>query len=326
MVANGSDARQLTDDGRSRLPAWSPDGTQLAYQRWVDDGLTDVYVMGMDDSGVQTRPILEGEAAFDSLTWSPDSSTLAIDAFDRKTHHCSIVTVTLGGDVTTVLESQRPEPFAGAETERSLCAGTLVWVHLKRVEASVESTPLVIDHITITDPLNGRSQVEAEVVATWPRGEFPGFHRCVFIARDQAGKEVGRFEDVLASLRPSMPVRVDASSPASSMVGECGPRLDTGTPYRYDFSNVRVTNRDVLPGVTPEGVATVTYDAKWAGGGELAGAVSCRVAVLDDGGSVVGSVGFNFYALTGSGTNLATRVEVRGTPASAEIHCSPFSG
>lgn len=190
----------------------------------------------------------------------------------------------------------------------------------------VESTPLVIDHITITDPLNGRSQVEAEVVATWPRGEFPGFHRCVFIVRDQAGNEVGRYEDVIASLRPSMPVRVDASSPATSMDGECGPRLDTGTPYRYDFSNVRVTNRDVLPGVTPEGVATVTYDAKWAGGGELAGAVSCRVAVLDDGGSVVGSVGFNFYALTGSGTNLATRVEVQGTPASAEIHCSPFTG
>jgi hypothetical protein len=190
----------------------------------------------------------------------------------------------------------------------------------------VESTPLVIDHITITDPLNGRSQVEAEAVATWSRGQFPGFHRCVFIARDQAGKEVGRYEDVIAGLSRTIPVRVDASSPASSMDGECGPRLDTGTPYRYDFSNVRVTNRDVLPGVLPDGVATVTYDAKWAGGGELAGAVSCRVAILDEGGSVVGSVGFNFYALTGSGTNLATRVDVHGTPASAEIDCSPFTG
>jgi hypothetical protein len=190
----------------------------------------------------------------------------------------------------------------------------------------VESTPLVIDHITITDPLNGRSQVEAEVVATWSRGEFPGFHRCVFIARDQSGKQVGRYDDIILSLRQSMPVRVDASSPASSMDGECGPRLDTGTPYRYDFSNVRVTSRDVLPGVTPEGVATVTYDAKWAGGGELAGAVSCRVAILDDGGSVVGSNDFNLVLGTGSGKDLFARVEVQGTPASAEIHCSPFTG
>jgi hypothetical protein len=327
MDADGSNAEQLTNDGRSRLPAWSPDGARLAYQRWVDDRPTQVYVMNMDDPGRAAHPILTGRAGFDSLTWSPDSSAVAINAFDRQSRRCSIQEVTLGGDVSTVLESKLPERGSVPPgTEQLICPGTLVWAFVKTVEATPASASLLIDHVEITDPLNGRSQVEAVAVATWSRGEFPGFHRCVFIARDQTGEEVGRYDDLIASLSPSISVRVDASSPASSMDGECGPRLDTGTPYRYDFSNVHVTNRDVLPGVTPEGVATVTFDAKWAGGGELAGAVSCQVKILDDGGSVVGSDHFNFYLLTGSGTDLTARVEVQGASASADISCSPFSG
>jgi hypothetical protein len=190
-------------------------------------------------------------------------------------------------------------------------------------DRSVEPAPLLIDHITITDPLNERSQVEAVAVATWSSGEFPGFHRCVFIARDDAGQEVGRHDDLVASLVPTITVRVDASSPASSMDGECGPRLDTGTPYRYDFSDVHLTRQGPAPLTNRS--AVVGFDARWAGGGQ-AGAVRCRVTILDDTGTVVGSDNFNFYVLTGSGKNLTTRVDVQGTPASAEIRCSPFTG
>jgi dipeptidyl aminopeptidase/acylaminoacyl peptidase len=324
MDADGSNAEQLTNDGRSRLPAWSPDGATLAYQRWGDDRPTQVYVMNIGDPGRAAHPILTGRAGFDSLTWSPDSSAVAISAFDRQSNRCSIQEVTLEGDVSTVLESELPERGSvppGAE--QLICPGTLVWAFVKTVEAPPASASLVIDHIKITDPLNERSQVEAEAVATWSRGEFPGFHRCVFIARDQTGQEVGRYDDIVVSLSPSISIRVDASSPASSMDGECGPRLDTGTPYRYDFSNVHVSRE--FPGPITSRVAVVGFDAKWAGGGQ-AGAVRCRVTILDDAGAVVGSGSFNFYLLTGSGTDLATRVEVQGTATRADISCSPFSG
>lgn len=324
MHADGSNVEQLTDDGRSRLPAWSPDGATLAYQRWVDDRSTHVYVMNMDDPGRAAHPILTGKAGFDSLTWSPDSSAVAISAFDRQSHRCSIQEVTLEGDVSTVLESDLPESGSVPPgTKQVLCPGTLAWAFLKTEEARTASASLLIDHIRITDPLNERSQVEAEAVATWSRGEFPGFHRCVFIARDRTGQEVGRYDDIVASLSPFISVRVDASSPARSMDGECGPRLDTGTPYRYDFSNVHVSRE--FPGPITNRVAVVGFDAKWAGGGQ-AGAVRCRVTILDDAGAVVGSDGFNFYLLTGSGSDLATRVEVQGTPTRADISCSPFSG
>lgn len=186
---------------------------------------------------------------------------------------------------------------------------------------------LKIDGIKITDPLNDRSQVEAQAVVAWSGNEFPGVYNCAFIARDLNGRDVGRYEDILLSLSPmaSFPVKVDASSPASSMDAECGSRLDVGTPYRYDLSNVRVESGDEAPGVTRGDAVTVEFDAKWAAEGQ-AGAVRCQVAILDDGGAVVGSKDLNLFILTGSGTGLTTAVEVNGTPAAANFDCSPFSG
>jgi hypothetical protein len=244
-------------------------------------------------------------------------------------------------DIITRGDRQR-SPWVAPGKKRALAAGLvlsaalivgLVWVALQHPELrrppAAEEVPggsgtLRIEHITITDPLNHRSQVEAQVVAVWSGNEFPGFFRCAFIARDQDGREVGRYEDVVASLDApiSFPVKMDASSPAASMESDCGPRLDTGIPYRYDFSNVHVSRE--FSGPITNRVAVVGFDANWAGGGQ-AGAVRCRVTILDDAGAVVGSDGFTFYLLTGSGTDLATRVEVQGKPASAAISCSPFS-
>jgi hypothetical protein len=223
---------------------------------------------------------------------------------------------------------------AGLALTTALIVG-LVWITLQHPELSRSpaaesevpggSGTLRLDHITITDPLNHRSQVEAQALAVWSGHEFPGFFECAFVALDRDGGVVGRYEDVVASLSSpvSFPVEVDASSPATSMEGDCGSRLDTGIPYRYDFSNIHVGKR--LTASFTNRAAVVGFDAKWAGGGQ-AGAVRCRVTIRDDAGAIVGSEFFNFYLLTGSGTDLAQMVEVHGTPVSADISCSPFSG
>jgi hypothetical protein len=71
--------KQLTESG-SKIdsnPAWSPDGSQIAFSRrnsW--DNNYDVFVMNADGSGV--RPIAETPAVDFKPTWSPDGTTMLI--------------------------------------------------------------------------------------------------------------------------------------------------------------------------------------------------------------------------------------------------------
>jgi Tol biopolymer transport system component len=74
--------KQLTTsaDGVDADPAWSPDGTQIAFRRRVPNGTLngnqDVYVMSADGTGV--RRIAGTPAADFKPIWSPDSKNLLI--------------------------------------------------------------------------------------------------------------------------------------------------------------------------------------------------------------------------------------------------------
>jgi Tol biopolymer transport system component len=85
MQPDGSGQTRLTNDPLDdEEPAWSPDGTKLAFRRNVlnaDGGAQgDIYVMNADGSGqrdITNNPDLEFRPA-----WSPDGTTIAFD----KTH------------------------------------------------------------------------------------------------------------------------------------------------------------------------------------------------------------------------------------------------
>jgi Tol biopolymer transport system component len=77
-VIGTGDPKQVTDDedGLNTFPAWSPDGSQIAFSREVDDDNTDIFVMNLNGSDV--RQVTESEASDTRPSWSPDGKNLLI--------------------------------------------------------------------------------------------------------------------------------------------------------------------------------------------------------------------------------------------------------
>lgn len=78
MDADGSNPTQLTfsSDAQETWPAWSPDGTQIAYTSNADDDSQDVWVMDADGSNQARLTVNTG--VFDAFPeWSPDGTQIA---------------------------------------------------------------------------------------------------------------------------------------------------------------------------------------------------------------------------------------------------------
>jgi Tol biopolymer transport system component len=73
-----SEPVQLTNRraGSDADPAWSPDGTMIAFRRRGSNDNLDVYVMRSDGSGV--RPVATSPAVDEKPAWSPDGQQLMI--------------------------------------------------------------------------------------------------------------------------------------------------------------------------------------------------------------------------------------------------------
>jgi Tol biopolymer transport system component len=82
--ANGSNPRQLAS---GENPAWSPDGTQIAFGyinfNNVDDPRDGVYVVNADGSGYRELVITKGNVDAPTVAWSPDGGMLAYATDDE---------------------------------------------------------------------------------------------------------------------------------------------------------------------------------------------------------------------------------------------------
>jgi dipeptidyl aminopeptidase/acylaminoacyl peptidase len=82
MNADGSGFRPLADDGGVWVqndPAWSPDGSQVAFNRWQRDDIGEWHVrpIGVAAIGGGIRSIGVGPASEGALIeWSPDGKTI----------------------------------------------------------------------------------------------------------------------------------------------------------------------------------------------------------------------------------------------------------
>jgi WD40 repeat protein len=82
MDADGSNLRNLTNNPASdRIPAWSPDGRQIAFVSNRDGGQLRLYLMNADGSNqrrLSTNNIIETQPA-----WSPDGKQIAFASQDK---------------------------------------------------------------------------------------------------------------------------------------------------------------------------------------------------------------------------------------------------
>jgi Tol biopolymer transport system component len=103
MNADGSHVvRLISGDGQPVLPAWSPDGTSIAFIEWapgcpVFPSCLARHVMLMNADGSGIRQVTSGPNFDFRPTWSPDGSKLAFERDSDVFSHTAIYTVNRDG-------------------------------------------------------------------------------------------------------------------------------------------------------------------------------------------------------------------------------------
>lgn len=81
MDADGSKPRQLTSDALDVEPAFSPDGTRIAFGRITGDSpegqLEAIYVINSDGTGL--REVVAARAGLEHADWSPDGRSITFN-------------------------------------------------------------------------------------------------------------------------------------------------------------------------------------------------------------------------------------------------------
>ena len=105
MNPDGTDFRQLTDDGLSRRPRWSPDGTLIAYISGVDEAEA-LYVMEAD--GAEKVRLVKKQYRIHDFRWSPrGGALLVVVEIDRPKDRLENWVVTVDGKSTKRWRTRR---------------------------------------------------------------------------------------------------------------------------------------------------------------------------------------------------------------------------
>ncbi len=105
MNPTGTDFRQLTDDGLSRRPRWSPDTEQIAYISGVD-GAESLCVMTAD--GAEIKRLVKKQYRIHDFWWSPLSNAILVAVeIEQARNQLENWVVTIDGDSTKRWRTRR---------------------------------------------------------------------------------------------------------------------------------------------------------------------------------------------------------------------------
>ena len=105
MNPDGTEFRQLTDDGLSRRPQWSPDGTLIAYISGIDEAQA-LYVMEAD--GAEKARHVKKQYRIHDFRWSPrGGAILVVVEIDRPKDRLENWVVTVGAKSTKRWRTRR---------------------------------------------------------------------------------------------------------------------------------------------------------------------------------------------------------------------------
>lgn len=175
-------------------------------------------------------------------------------------------------------------------------------------------------------PQNGQD-VRVAFSLEWTNNEFPGIRNCTITVYDRRGEVVGkRVLERVYKMSPgagTLGKEVAVPGTASSADVSCGERLDDPNG-RYEITNIavkrsRIDSEELL----------VSFDSKWTGATDVTGIATCKLTVYD-GGTVVLQEDTTYSSEGQSASSVQIPLMLpsgySGTPTSADVSCSPFSG
>ncbi len=163
MNADGTEQRRLTDAPTLEVsPAWSPDGSLLAYVSHEGFEGAVLYVMNAD--GSNPRRLMAGVAS--RPVWSPDGRQIAISAIDSEVQHQQIHVVAVDGSGTLRLTSHENVPTASLSTGNVDPAWSPNGTQIAFIATQLDGPSEV--HVMNADGTNVRQMTDSPIRKTSP--------------------------------------------------------------------------------------------------------------------------------------------------------------